>query len=175
MAYRTVNPYNNEVVATFDDPLDPLWGGIVDMEMSDLAHRRGITSPHARGTHDSHLRRIGTGFERLKQSLCAFDGAGNRIADTHRGGRRWCLALLHHIEMCIEGRDLVSRGLREPDLFAERAQMAGGNIVVAVLNEMQILDEQVVTPRLIPQKLAYLLERLSIELPPLREGPSSLA
>jgi len=47
--------------------------------------------------------------------------------------------------------------------------------VVAVLNEMQILDEQVVTPRLILQKLAYLLERLDIELPPLREGPRSLA
>jgi hypothetical protein len=77
--------------------------------------------------------------------------------------------------MCIEGRNLVSRGLRESHLLAERAQMAGGNIVVAVLNEMQILDEQVVTPRLIPQKLAYLLERLSIELPPLREGPRSLA
>src|SRR5262249_24502089 len=108
-------------------------------------------------------------------SLCAFDGAGNRIADTHRGGRRWCLALLHHIEMCIEGRNLVSRGLRESHLLAERAQMAGGKIVVAGLNEVQRFDEEVGGPRLSPQKLAYLLERLSIELPPLREGPRSLA
>src|SRR5262249_14361780 len=48
------------VVAIFDHLLDRFRSGMVDMEMSNLANRGSVASPHAGGSHDSHLCRIGT-------------------------------------------------------------------------------------------------------------------
>jgi len=148
---------------------------VVDMEMSNLAYRSGIAAAHARCAQHSDLRWIDTGFECLIKRLCALNGAGDGIADAHSSGRRRLFALFNNVEMGIEGGDLVGRGLRKPHLLAEGTQVSGRNIVVAILNEVQIFDQEVVAPRLGLEKLADLLKRLGFKLPTLGKSPCAFA
>jgi len=53
--------------------------------------------------------------------------------------------------------------------------VSGRNIVVAILNEVQIFDQEVVAPRLGLEKLADLLKRLGFKLPTLGKSPCAFA
>ncbi len=97
------------------------------------------------------------------------------IANPDSGGRRRDLALLHHVEMGVEGRAFVSGGLRQAQLLAQRLQMPRRNGVVAVLDQVQIFDEEVVAPGPVAEERPDLLERFGIELAPLGEAPRTLA
>jgi hypothetical protein len=110
--------------------------------VADRADRRAIAGAHAGRAHDPHVR-----AEPIRQSaqemLGARHGAGERVAHAHgeRGRRR--LVFLHHFEMGVEGRDLVDLGERELHLLRQRGEMRGGEITVAVLDQMQMLDQEV--------------------------------
>ncbi len=94
--------------------------------------------------------------------------------DGQRGRRR--LALLHHVEMRIEGRDLVDFGHGEPHLLGQRAQMGRGQMAEPVLNEVQMLDQQIPAARRISQQLAHLGPGLLVQLAALgRAAPLALA
>ena len=77
--------------------------------------------------------------------------------------------------MGIEGRDLIGVGLRNTHFLAQGAQMPSRDIMVAVLDQMQELDEKIPAARPIAEQRAHLLESLEIELTPLGEGPRALA
>ena len=63
--------------------------------------------------------------QRRQQLLRAHQLAGQAVADPDRQRRRRRLALLDHVEMGVEGRDLVDLGLRQPHLLGERREMRG--------------------------------------------------
>ena len=91
---------------------------------------------------------------RAEQMLRAGHRAGKRIAHPHRDRRRRDLAFLHDVEMRVEGRDLVDFGLRELHLGGERREMRGGEMAVAVLDQMQVLDQQIAPARPVAEQRA---------------------
>jgi hypothetical protein len=110
--------------------------------MADGADRRTVAGAHARRAHDAHV-----GAEPVRQDaqqmLRPRHGAGERIAHAHCDGGRRCLAFLHHVEMGVEGRDLVYLGERELHLIRQRGEMRGGEMAVAVLDQVQVLDQEI--------------------------------
>ena len=70
--------------------------------------------------------------------------------------------------MRVEGRDLVDLGKRELHLLRERREMRGREMAVAVLDQMQVLDEQVAPALALAQQRADLVERARVDLAPLR-------
>ena len=99
-----------------------------------------------------------------QEMLGARHRAGERVAHAHRDGRRRRLAFLHDVEMGVEGRDLVDLGERELHLLRQRREMGGGEMAVAVLDQVQMLDQQVAPARAIAEQRAHLVERLRIDL-----------
>ncbi len=71
----------------------------------------------------------------------------------------------------VEGRDLEHLGGRQAHLFGERVEVRGRDRVVAVLNLVEVLDQQVAPARLVAEQHADLFEREGIE----RTAPSGLA
>ena len=114
---------------------------MVDETMSNFANRSSIASSHAGRAQYTYLRWVRLGLERSEQRLRSLELAGDGIADAN--GRRWrrSLSFLNHVEMRIERGDLVDRGLRQSHFIAEGAQMRRREIVVAILDEMQKLDQ----------------------------------
>ena len=98
----------------------------------------------ARTTRTSVPSLSGSSCEQL---LGARHRAGQRIAHAHGDRRRRRLAFLHHVEMRVEGRDLVDLGQRHLHLGGERGEMRGGEMAVVVLDEMQMLDQQIAPAR----------------------------
>ena len=163
------------VLAAAEIGLDALWRGVIDETVPDLAYRRRVAAPHARRLHHTHLRRVDAGLHRLVKRLGALDGASDGIAYADR--RRWwrCLALLHHVEMRVEGRDLVGCRLRQLQLVTQRAQVPAGDAMIAILNQMKVFDEEIVTAGTIAQQFTDLLQRGEVKLPSLRETSRTLA
>src|SRR6202049_410059 len=79
----------------------------------------------------------------MAQGIGAGHLAGKRLADPHRQRRRRRLALLHHVEMVIEGGDFVNLGARELELLGQREDMRRRNMSIPILNSVQELDQQV--------------------------------
>ncbi len=132
------------------------------LQMPDGSDRRAVAGAHAGRAHHAHIlaedRR-----QFLQQRLRANHGAGQRIADAHRDGRRHG-AVLHHVEMRVEGGDLVDFGLCQLHLLRQCCQMRGGQMPVMVLDEMQMLDQQIATARPVGEQRAHLVERRGVDL-----------
>ena len=86
-----------------------------------------------------------------QQLLRPSHGAAQAVADADGHGRRGCLALLHHVEVVVEGGDLVDLGLRQPQLLGQRRHVLGRDMAVAVLDQVQELDQQVAPARAVAQ------------------------
>ena len=131
--------------------------------MADGADRRAVAGAHAGRAHDAHVRAEPVG-QLAQEMLGARHRAGERIADAHRDARRRRLAFLHHVEMRVEGRDLVDLGQRELHLLRQRGEMRGREMAVAVLNQMQMLDQEIAPALAVAEQRAHLLERPRIDL-----------
>ena len=88
------------------------------------------------------------------------------------------LALLHHVEMRVEGRGLEHLGKGKLHLVGKGCEMGGGNLAILVLDQMQILDQQVATPRPVAEQQFDLvrggrvdLASLGVDLARLRPSP----
>ena len=162
------------VRAVGDRGRDALRGRPHHLRMADGADRRTVAGAHARRAHDAHVLAEPV-RQRAQKMLGTGHGAGKRIAHAHgdRGRRR--LALLHHVEMGVEGRDLVHLRERELHLLRERGEMRGGEMAVPVLDQMQMLDEKVAPPRPLAEKRAHLVERLGFDLAALGGFPRAVA
>src|SRR5690606_37150094 len=74
------------------------------------------------------------------------------FADAHRHGGRRVVILIHDVEMVIEGRDLVDFRPRQLHLVRERREMRDAEAAVAILDAMEVLDEEVAAAGLIAQQ-----------------------
>ncbi len=114
----------------------------------------------------------------VQQLFRAQHGAGQRIADANGQRRDIGLALLHHVEMGVEGRGLEHFRERKLHLVGEGREMGGGNLVIFVLDQMQMLDQEIAPPRPVAEQELDLVRRGRIDLASLggRLGPlASLA
>ena len=130
-----------------------------------LADRNGgrlFTAADARCCDHTHVlaqnrRQLGQQFLRPRHL------ARQAIADTHRQRRGRCITFLDHIEVVIEGRDFIDLRLRQPHLARQRRQMARAEVAEAVLQAMQMLDQQVVRARRGAEQCTHLFERSGID------------
>ncbi len=92
---------------------------VVDVVVADFQNRRGVAAAHARRAQDTHLCRVHALFKRGHQALRPGQFARQAVADADGqvGGRG--LAFLDHVEMGVEGRDLVHLGLRQAHFFGQ--------------------------------------------------------
>ena len=74
------------------------------------------------------------------------------------------LALLHHVEMRVEGRGLEHFREGELHLVGKGGEMRGRNLAIGVLDEMQMLDQQVAPPRPVAEQKRNLFSGLRIDL-----------
>ena len=142
---------------------DAVSGCVHHLHVADGADRRPVAGAHAGRAHDADarpelLRQV------AQQTLGAHHGAGQGIAHAHGDGRRRCLAFLHHVEMGVEGRDLVDFGEREPHLLRQRGEMRGGEMAVPILDQVQVLDQEIAPALAIAEQRAHLVERLRVDL-----------
>ena len=135
--------------------------------MADRGDRRVVAAAHAGRAHDAHAR-LERARQLREQALGAHQRAGEAVADPHRQRRRRRLAVHDDVEMGVERGDLVDLDQRKPHLVRERHEMAGVQAAVVVLQQMQVLDQEVAPARAVAEERAHLVERLRIDLPPLR-------
>ena len=137
--------------------------GTVDRVLSDHHDGSVVTASNTGRVHHPHViaeRALEIGQELLR----AAHGTGQRIADPHRdaGGRGF--PILHHVEMMVEGGHLVHLRHGELHFGGERHQVRLGDLAVGVLNFVQVLDQKIPSPRLIPEQRLDLGRRLRIDL-----------
>src|SRR5690349_1633523 len=69
--------------------------------------------------------------------------------------------------MVVEGRHFVDFGLRELHLARKRRHVGGGEMAAAVLDPVEVLDQQVAATRLVLQQRLDLPQRSGIDRSPL--------
>jgi hypothetical protein len=89
--------------------------------------------------------------------------AGNRIANAHGDGWWRGVAFLDHIEVVIEGSHFVDLGHRHLHLSRERDEMRGRQAAEAILDLVQVLDQQVTTTGRRAEQGADVFPRLRID------------
>src|SRR6185369_5439474 len=91
--------------------------------------------------------------------------AREAVADAHRDRRRNGLAFLDDVEVVIEGRDLEDLGLRELHLGGQRREMRRAQVAEAVLQLVQVLDEEIARARRVAEQREHVGERLRVDAP----------
>ena len=184
-------PQKRFVTAAFDIGIQPLIGRDVRMEMlrrncvrhlfgrgeidvvvPDLKNRRRIAAAHAGRAQHTDLGRIVSGFQSRLELLRPGQFTRQRVADPDRDGRRRGLAFLDHVEMGIEGRDLVDLGLGQPHLLGQCRHVRRRKMSVGVLDQVQKLDQKVAPAGPVAQQSPDIRKRLILGLPALRCPPS---
>ena len=152
-----------------DRPGGPLGRRPIQEMVADFCDRRLVTQADARGA--DHADPGGRASPQLGQErLASHHAAGQAVADAHRQGRDGRLTLFHHVEMGVEGRDLVHLGKAQPHLLGERSEMGGRDLMVSVLDQVQVLDQEIASPRAIAQQGAHLRQSLRLDLTTFRRG-----
>jgi hypothetical protein len=77
--------------------------------------------------------------------------------------------------MGVEGCGLVRLGQADPHLVSERREVRRRDLPVAVLDAVEMLDQEVAAARLVTEERLDLLERCRLDLPPLRLGAAAIA
>ena len=149
----------------------PVRRGAVDIVMPDFGDRGGVAMTHARRAHDADSARVELIAQRRQQLVRAHHLAGQAVADPDRERRRRRLALLDHVEVRIECCGFVHRRLGQPHLLGERGEMRGAEVAVAVLDQMQMLDQQIAPARPVAEQRAHLDQRPLLDLAPLGMAP----
>jgi hypothetical protein len=145
-------------------------GGVADRVLPHHHAGRDLAAADARRVQHSRVLAQRAG-QSLQQIACIGKLAGDRVAHPHGEGRRHALAFLHHVEVVVEGCYLVHLGLRQPHLLRERREVCRRQVAVAVVDLVQVLDQQVAAPRLFPEQRAHLLEGPGVDWPALRVRP----
>ena len=171
---RRVGRIGVRMGAVRDRGRDAVRGRLHHLDMPHGADRRAVAGAHAGRAHDAHV-----GAKRVRQvlqeMLGARHGARERVAHPHGDGGRRRLAFLHHVEMSVEGRDLVHLGERKLHLQRQRGKMGGREVAVFVLDQMQVLDQEIAPPRPVAEQRAHLVEGLRVDLAALGRSPRAVA
>jgi hypothetical protein len=118
-----------------------LLGGVPHLVLADAGGGRLVATPDAGCLDDAHARRMAR-VERESKLVAAGHLARQARAHAHgeRGHRR---GVVDDVEVVIERGDFVDLGLREPEALGESGEVAAAQRANAVLQAMQVLDEQV--------------------------------
>ena len=81
------------------------------------------------------------------------------------GGRS--LALLHDVEVMVEGGDLEDLGLRHPQLVGKRVEHRNRQAGLRILDEVEVFDQEIATPRPVAKQPENGLPCRGIERSPL--------
>jgi len=119
----------------------------------DLGRRRGVATADARRAHHANAR-AGAVLQLMQQFFRTQHGAGQGVADANGQRRDIGLALLHHVEMRIEGRGLEHFRKRQFHLVGKGCEVGCGNLMIFVLDQMQMLDQQIAPRGRSPSKTA---------------------
>jgi hypothetical protein len=133
-------------VATLRRREHALSARVIDEMVPDLRRRRGVAASDAGRAHDPYSG-TGRALQFLQQLFGAQHRAGQRVADPDGQRGNIELALLHHVEMRVEGRRLEHLREGELHLVGQRREVGSRNLVPGVLDEMQMLDQQIAPPR----------------------------
>src|SRR5207249_2608498 len=113
----------------------------------------------AGGRNHAHLFSKGKISEkRLRTGQIARDG----VADPHGERRRRHLAFLHDFEMVVERRHLVHLGQRQAHFLRQRGEVRSRQVAVAVVDAVQVLDQQVAAAGGVAQQPPHVLEDLRV-------------
>ena len=150
-------------VARGHDRAHGLGGGGLDPALADHDRRRMAAGAHA-GCARRTRTAVGSMVARSSASspLRAGQRAAQAVADADGDRRRGRLALLHHVEVVVEGGDLVDLGLGEAQLLGQGRDVLGRDVAAAVLDQVQELDQQVAPARPVAQQRPDLVERLGL-------------
>ena len=148
--------------------------GVIDEVMADLGRRRGVAAADAGRAHHANAG-AGRVLQLLQQFFRAQHGAGQGIADANGQRRDVGLALLHHVEMRVEGRGLEHLGKGQLHLVGKRCEMRRGNLAIGVLDQVQMLDQQVAPPRPVAEQKRDLFSGQGIDLAALGRRFGALA
>src|SRR5436305_9773642 len=72
--------------------------------------------------------------------------------------------------MRVESRDLIDRGQRKPHLLRQSGEMGRREMTVAILNEMQVLDQQIAPALALAKKRPDFVARPRVDLAALRRA-----
>ena len=143
---------------------DALAAGASDRTLADHHRRRLLAATDAGSADDAD---VGPEQRRQPRQQVAASGdlARQALADADRDLRRRVLAFLHDVEVVIEARDLVDLGLRQAHLGGERGEMRRREVAEAILDPVQVLDQQVALARLRAEERLHLGERVGVDAP----------
>ncbi len=74
---------------------------------------------------------------------------------------------MHHVEVVVEGGDFVDLGLGQPHLLGQGPHVTRGQVAVAVLDQMQMFDQEVAAPGAGSEQLAHVGQGLVLDRPAL--------
>ena len=157
-----------------DGRRDGFAGGRRHRELPDDGRGRLLAAADARRRENAHA-----GTEQTRQSrqqvLRARHLARQAVADAHRDRRRYDVAFLDDIEVVIERRDLEHFRLRQLHLVGERREVGRAQVAEAILQLVQVFDQEVASARLVTEQLEHLGTRLRVDAPAARRLALALA
>src|ERR1700687_6280358 len=66
--------------------------------------------------------------------------------------------------MRVEGCDLIDLGQSEPHFLCQSGEMRGREITVAILDQVQMLDQQIAPTLTLAKERAYFVKRARVDL-----------
>ena len=133
-----------------------------DRILTDDGDRCGFASTDAWRVEDAHVL-AQKPWQFFQEVVRSGQVTRDRIADAH-GDRRWRgLAFLHHVEVMVEGGHFVDLSHRHLHISRKRDEMRGREMPEAILDLVQVLDEQIAAPWRITEERADVLTRLRID------------
>ena len=147
-------------VAALDGVRDRGRRCLVDAVLAHHGGGCGVAAADARHLDHAHIgARRQVMRQCLRQRSAPRHRAAQRTADPHRDAGRRCRTVAQHLEVVIEGGDLVDLGQRQPHLGGQRDEQGVGQAVVRVVDAVQVFDQKIarswVVKRLALQQAAH--------------------
>ena len=134
--------------AGLDRFCDLLRSRVWDWILADHRNGRGFTTAYARRVQDSHVR--AKQRRQLREQIVGSGKVtGDRIANANRDRGRRSLAFLDNIEMVIKSRDFVDFRHGHLHLGGKRNEMGRGEAAVAILNLVEVFDQEIAAARVL--------------------------
>ena len=116
---------------------------------------------------------VGRFAQGLHQLVAAGHGAGQAVADADCHRRRGGLAIAHQVELRVERGDFENLGLRHAQFRGEGRKVPRRKVAMAILDQMEIFDQQIALARQIAKKGLDLLNSSRLDLASLGNCPGS--
>ncbi len=111
-------------VVAVDGGFDRVGVGVENLLLFDDRHGGLVAGPNAGRGNDAYVGPKDA-FQLFKKRSGALHRTGDAVADPYGHGRGRVLAFLHHVEVMIEGRDLIDLGLRHAQFSSQCGQIVG--------------------------------------------------